>query len=106
MLGQLRLVLGLCLTFSWFAEGWEDDKTESDINPADERPFKLNGLEDSLPNTNPKARRELGRRRPRGKYRFNLKRVAIRQAKNRNALCLGKWLHYNYCGIAYFCSGV
>lgn len=54
------------------------------------RPFKLDSLRDSLPNTRLRARRELSRRQPRGKYKYNLKRTAIRDAVNRNALCLGE----------------
>lgn len=52
------------------------------------RPFKLNSLKDSLPNIQPRARRESSRRRVRRKHTYNLKRTPIRDAKNRNALCL------------------
>lgn len=52
------------------------------------RPFKLDSLRDSLPNTQLRARRELSRRRPRRKYKHNLKRTVIRDAVNKHALCL------------------
>lgn len=52
------------------------------------RPFKLDSLRDSLPNTQLRARRELSRRRLRRKYKYNLKRTIIRDAVNRKALCL------------------
>lgn len=54
------------------------------------RPFKLDSLRDSLPNTQLRARRELSSRRPRRKYKHNLKRTVIRDAVNKHALCLGK----------------
>lgn len=84
-----RLVLTLWLAIICCVGGWQDLGSVSRIQPYG-RPFKLNSLRDSLPNTRPRARRESSRRRPRGKYEYNLKRTAIRDAKNRNALCLGK----------------
>lgn len=84
-----RLVLTLWLAFVCFVGEWQDFGFVSSLQPHG-RPFKLNSLKDSLPNTQPRARRESSRRRPRGKYKYNLKRTPIRDAKNRNALCLGK----------------
>lgn len=84
-----RLVLTLWLAMICSVRGWQDFGSVSRLQPYG-RPFKLNSLRDSLPNTQPRARRESSRRRPRGKYKYNLKRTAIRDAKNRNALCLGK----------------
>lgn len=68
------------------------------------RPFKLDSLRDSLPNTQLRARRELSRRRPRRKYKLNLKRTVIRDAVNKHALCLGKInkLGYMYWGMVSF----
>lgn len=65
------------------------------------RPFKLDSLRDSFPNTQLRARRELNRRRPRRKYKHNLKRTVIRDAVNKHALCLGK---INKLG--YVCWGI
>lgn len=84
-----RLLLAIWLAIICCIGGWQDFGSVSRVQPYG-RPFKLNSLRDSLPNTQRRARRELSQRRPRGKYRYNLKRIAIRDAKNRNALCLGK----------------
>ncbi|KAL9989249.1 hypothetical protein ACROYT_G003778 [Oculina patagonica] len=82
-----RLVLTVWLAMICCVGGWQDFGSVSRLQPYG-RPFKLNSLRDSLPNTQPRARRESSRRRPRGKYKYNLKRTAIRDATNRNALCL------------------
>lgn len=83
------LILWSAVIYSDFG-GWQDVGFVSGLQPNSERLFKLNSLRDSLPNTRLRARRELSRLRPRGKYKYNLKKTAIRHARNRNALCLGK----------------
>ena len=83
------LILWSAVIYSGFG-GWRDVGFVSGLQPNSERLFKLNSLRDSLPNTRLRARRELSRLRPRGKYKYNLKKTAIRHARNRNALCLGK----------------
>lgn len=93
-----RLVLILWLAVICGVGGWHDFGFVRGLQPYG-RPFKLNSLRDSLPNTRLRARRELSRRRPRGKYKYNLKRTAIRNAKNRNALCLGELNKFCYCGV-------
>lgn len=81
------LILWSAVIYSDFG-GWRDVGFVSGLQPNSERLFKLNSLRDSLPNTRLRARRELSRLRPRGKYKYNLKKTAIRHARNRNALCL------------------
>lgn len=85
------VVLCVCFAIVYCSEGFNEEPFEEESETGHvaghaERPSKLNGFQDSsLTNVLVRTRRA---RRTRAKYDYNLKKIRIREAGDRNAICL------------------
>ena len=84
-----RVLLCFCLAFVYGTQGWQDLNTAEKVLHRKTR--SLDGEENGSLKQRARVSRRNTRRRLAGKYRFNLKKIAIHDAENRNALCLGEW---------------
>lgn len=87
-----RVLACFCLTFIYCTQGWHDSSTAEKPLNGRSTLFKVSGVENGFSRHQDKlVLRRAVRRRSRGN---NLKKMAIRDAKNRNALCLGEFGSY------------
>ena len=99
-----RAVLCVCFATVYCSEGFNEELFEEEsetghVGSHAGRPSKLNGFQDSSTNVLLRTRRA---RRTRAKYDYNLKKMRIREAEDRNAICLGEFIMYLYPFLAQY----